>query len=179
MLSDRAICFRTRKHGFVISHLSHADDIIIFLQANQESVAHLNQCLDHFVVILGQKINHSKSNFYIHPKFVNDWQLPHVTLSGFQHGTMLFFYLGVSIYRGFVKLSLFLDIRQKLSNKIHSWSHRQLSFGGRLALIKSTLATIPLRIFQVMEPPQLVLYQLEHMIARFFWGTIGEARKIH
>ncbi|KAH6778039.1 hypothetical protein C2S51_009351 [Perilla frutescens var. frutescens] len=39
-------------------------------------------------------------------------------------------------------------IELRLSARIHGWSHRHLSFGGRLALIKSTLATLHLHIFQ-------------------------------
>lgn len=66
-----------------------------------------------------------------------------------------------------------------MSDRIHGWSHRHLSFGGRLALIESTLATIPLHILQVMEPPQCVLHQLEQLMARLFWGFIEERRQMY
>lgn len=111
MLSDRNMRFLTRKYGFPISHLSYADDIIIFSQAHQASVDRLITCLDHYEAVSGQKINHSKSNFFIHPKFATEWQHSIEILSGFRHGTLPFIYLGVTIYRGFVKASLFLDIR--------------------------------------------------------------------
>ncbi|KAH6784357.1 hypothetical protein C2S52_009316 [Perilla frutescens var. hirtella] len=101
------------------------------------------------------------------------------SVCGYQRGSLPFTYLGVPIYRGFLKCSLFIPLRQRLSDRIHSWSHRHLSFGGRLALIRSTLATIPLHIFQVMEPPQGVLHQLKQMIARFFSSSVGEKRKMH
>ncbi|KAH6805252.1 hypothetical protein C2S51_030083 [Perilla frutescens var. frutescens] len=30
-----------------------------------------------------------------------------------------------------------------------------------------------------MDPPQGVLHQLEQMIVRFFWESVGEQRKMH
>ena len=73
-------------------------------------------------------------------------------MSGFQQGFLPMTYLGVPIYKEGLKAQYLLDICQKIVDRIHSWSHRHISFGGRLALIKSTLVTIPLHIFQVVEP---------------------------
>ncbi|KAL1534131.1 hypothetical protein AAHA92_31526 [Salvia divinorum] len=59
-------------------------------------------------------------------------------------------------------------------DRMHSWSHRHL------ALIKSTLAAaIPLHILQVLNPLIGFLDELERIMARFFWGTLGDKRKTH
>lgn len=60
-----------------------------------------------------------------------------------------------------------------------SWSHKHLSFEGRLAFIKSTLATILLHVLQVMESSQRVLHQLEQLMARFVWGSVRERRQMN
>ncbi|KAH6767468.1 hypothetical protein C2S52_018451 [Perilla frutescens var. hirtella] len=129
--------------------------------------------------VSGQLVNRKKSSFYITEKFALTWQQQIQSVCGYQRGALPFTYLGIPIYRGALKASIFLPLRQRLSARIHGWSHRHLSFGGRLSLIKSTLATLPLHIFQVMDPPQEVLHQLEQMIVRFFWGLVGEQRKMH
>ncbi|KAH6782217.1 hypothetical protein C2S51_007510 [Perilla frutescens var. frutescens] len=182
---DRLICgdpimrYRTMKRGFPVSHLSYADDIIIFTRADPDGLGRLVDCLEHYSLVSGQLVNREKSNFYIMEKFVPTWHHQIQSVCGYQRGSLPFTYLGVPIYRGFLKCSFFIPLRQRLSDRIHSWSHRHLSFGGRLSLIRSTLATIPLHIFQVMEPPQGVLHQFEQMIARFVWGYVGEKRKMH
>ena len=92
---------------------------------------------------------------------------------------MPFTYQGVPIFRGARRADHLLPLRQRMLDRIHTWSHRHLSFGGRLALIKSTLAAIPLHILQVMSPLVGFLYELEQILARYFWGIVGEKRKLH
>ena len=53
-------------------------------------------------------------------------------------------------------------------DRIHSWSYKHLAIGGRLTLIKSTLAAIPLHIIQVMNPFVGLLDELERIMARYF-----------
>lgn len=80
---------------------------------------------------------------------------------------------------GGMRSSFFLAMRQRMHDMIHMWSHKYLSFGGRLALIKSTLATIPLHIIRMMELPHCALHQLEQLMGKFFSYSIEERRKMH
>src|SRR5438067_6517141 len=100
-------------------------------------------------------------------------------LDGFRMGSFPVTYLGVPLYRGRVSNALFFPIRQRLLNSISGWSHRYLTFGGRLALVRSTLMTIPLHFFQVMHVPKSTLRELEQIIARFFWGSTDRFRRRH
>lgn len=74
---------------------------------------------------------------------------------------------------------MFMFIRDKISQKILSWCHRHLSFGGRLTLVKSILEAIPVHIFQVLEPTKGVLRMLEQVLARYFWGSCNTTRETH
>ncbi|XP_042023121.1 uncharacterized protein LOC121770456 [Salvia splendens] len=98
---------------------------------------------------------------------------------GFIRGTFPFLYLGVPIYRGVKRTSMFLFLREKISARISGWAHRHLSYGGRLTLIKSTLEAIPLHIFQAIEPTGGALKQLDQQMARFFWGSTNEKKRTH
>ncbi|XP_042038362.1 uncharacterized protein LOC121784263 [Salvia splendens] len=172
------MAYRAVRSSPTISHLSYADDIIIFTRAHREAVERLTHCLDHYFAVSGQMVNRGKSHFFLHPRF-ESWADTVAEVGGFQMGSFPFTYLGVPIYKGNLKADFLLDIRQKMVDRIHSWSHRHLSLGGRLALIKSTLMTIPLHILQVMEPYGYWLRELEQIMARFFWGTVGQQKKIH
>ncbi|XP_041992687.1 uncharacterized protein LOC121743412 [Salvia splendens] len=124
------------------------------------------------------KVNNGNTHFFLateHMEFASIVE----EVGGFQRGVLPFTYLGVPIFRGAMKADHLLPLRQKLMDIIHSWSHRHLAFGSRLALIKSTLAAIPLHILQVMNPLLGFLDELEQTLARYFWGTVGEKRKLH
>ncbi|XP_042006110.1 uncharacterized protein LOC121754885 [Salvia splendens] len=138
------MAYRAVRSSPTISHLSYADDIIIFTRAHREAVERLAHCLDHYSAVSGQMVNRGKSHFFLHPRF-ESWADTVAEVGGFQMGSFPFTYLGVPIYKGNLKADYLLDIRQKMVDRIHSWSHRHLSLGGRLALIKSTPMTIPLR----------------------------------
>ncbi|KAL8508725.1 hypothetical protein ACS0TY_019111 [Phlomoides rotata] len=62
---------------------------------------------------------------------------------------------------------------------VQGWSHRHLSHGGRLALIRSTLATLLLYYLQVLQPTAEIFHELEQIMARFFWGSQDGQRKRH
>ncbi|XP_042059517.1 uncharacterized protein LOC121804033 [Salvia splendens] len=153
-------------------------DIIIFSRAHREALEKLVGCLDHYIAVSGQIVNNGKTQFYLaneHMEFADIVE----EVGGFQRGVMPFTYLGVLIFRGARRADNLLPLRQKLMDRIHSWSHRHLAFGGRLVLIKSTLAAIPLHILQVMSPLLGFLDELEQILARYFRGTVGEKRKLH
>ncbi|KAI3452547.1 hypothetical protein Pfo_009211 [Paulownia fortunei] len=59
------------------------------------------------------------------------------------------------------------------------WEKSTLSHRGRLALIKSTLSIMPIYLLQVLQPPKTVLHHIDQIMARFFWGTYGKNRRMH
>ncbi|XP_047978624.1 uncharacterized protein LOC125220501 [Salvia hispanica] len=170
--------YRTARYTMGVSHLAYADDIIIFSQARSSAIVNLMECLRHYMQVLGQKVNVGKSCFFLDKKHYS-WAQEITEISGFQQGSFPFSYLGVPIYRGPKKTSLFLFLRDKISSRIHGWSHRHLSFGGRLTLLKSVLGAIPIHIFQVLEPTKGALRQIEQVMARFLWGSCNSSRKTH
>ena len=175
---DKEMVYRCRKKAPVITHLSYADDIIIFTRAHREAMEKLVGCLNHYIAVSSQMVNNGKTHFYLveeHMEFADIVE----EVGGFQRGEMPFTYLGVPIFRGARRADHLLPLRQRMLDRIHTWSHRHLAFGGRLALIKSTLAAIPLHILQVMSPLVGFLDELEQILARYFWGTVGEKRKLH
>ncbi|KAH6765040.1 hypothetical protein C2S51_016289 [Perilla frutescens var. frutescens] len=112
--------YRTMKKGFPVSHLSYVDDIIIFTRAHPDGLGRLVDCLEHYSLVSGQLVNRGKSNFYIMEKFVPTWHHQIQSVCGYQWSSLPFTYLGVPIYRGFLKCLFFIPWRQRLSDRIHS-----------------------------------------------------------
>ena len=178
ILGNKKMRYCTARHTMGISHLAYADDIIIFTQARRASLRKLKGCLRHYMEVSGQKINEGMSCFFIDKKH-EGWAAGITSVGGFQQGILPCTYLGVPIFRGRKKTNLFLFIREKISQKIMCWSHRHLSFGGRLTLVKSILEAIPVHIFQVLEPTKGALRMLEQVLARYFWGSCNTTNKTH
>ena len=53
-----------------------------------------------------------------------------------------------------------------------------MSFGGRLTLVKSILSSLPLYYCSLFRVPSCVINQLERVRRDFFWGGIGERKKM-
>ncbi|PKU82406.1 Putative ribonuclease H protein [Dendrobium catenatum] len=60
-----------------------------------------------------------------------------------------------------------------------SWDSKFLSYGGRLVLIKSVLASIPVYSFQVLFPTKSVCLRIDRIFNKFFWRGSTNNYKIH
>ena len=54
-----------------------------------------------------------------------------------------------------------------------------LSKGRRLVLIKSTLSNLPIYFMSLFVIPRKVRIRLERIQRDFWWGDLGDRRKIH
>ncbi|KAL0294606.1 UNVERIFIED_CONTAM: hypothetical protein Scaly_3118900 [Sesamum calycinum] len=100
-------------------------------------------------------------------------------MTGFSFKPLPVTYLGSPLYKGNKKCILYDDLIAKMRLKLQGWGQSSLSHGGRLALIKSTLCSMPLHLIQVLNPPETVLHSIEQIMARFFWGSTENHKKIH
>ncbi|PKU74518.1 Putative ribonuclease H protein [Dendrobium catenatum] len=60
-----------------------------------------------------------------------------------------------------------------------SWESKFLSYGGRLVLIKSVLASILVYSFQVLFPTKSVCMRIDRILNKFFWRGSSNTSKIH
>ncbi|KAL0297129.1 UNVERIFIED_CONTAM: LINE-1 retrotransposable element O protein [Sesamum radiatum] len=167
------------KGGMDINHLSYADDIIIFLNASRRSIRKLVDFLGDYQKISRQQINCNKSSFIVSnrcPSLIH--QRIH-KMTSFSFKPLPVTYLGSPLYKGNKKCILYDNLIAKMRLKLQGWGQSSLSHGGRLALIKSTLCSMPLHLIQVLNPPKTVLHSIEQIMARFFWGSTKNHKKIH
>lgn len=66
----------------------------------------------------------------------------------------------------------------KLKKKLSCWRGKQLSFGGRICLVKSVLSALPLYFISFFKIPQGVEKSINQLMSRFLWGGSDEIRKI-
>lgn len=97
-----------------VSHLSFADDIVIFINGSRSSLRRLLDFLRHYRTISGQCINQDKSSFYIRDLVTASCQTIVHSVTSFQRRKLPFTYLGCPIFKGCHKISLFDDMVQKV-----------------------------------------------------------------
>jgi hypothetical protein len=64
-------------------------------------------------------------------------------------------------------------------NIVWLWKRPLLSKGGRVTLIKSTLANIPTYYMSLFKIPVKVANRIEKLQRDFLWGGVGEEFKYH
>ena len=66
-----------------------------------------------------------------------------------------------------------------VEKRLASWKRLYLSKGGKLTLIKSTLASIPTYFLSLFPIPARVAYWLEKLQRDFLWCGMEEKPKFH
>ncbi|KAI3473655.1 hypothetical protein Pfo_031429 [Paulownia fortunei] len=168
-----------RNQALRLTHLSYADNIIIFSNCEKACLIRLMEFLTLYSKVSGQRININKSSFVVSKKCPSPLiqRVHHIT--GFLHTALPITYLGAPLYKGNKKCALYQDLIGKMRKRLQGWEKTTLSHGGRLALIKSTLSTMPLYLIQVLHPPKMVIHTIEQIMARFFGGSTGAQKRMH
>ncbi|KAL0320273.1 UNVERIFIED_CONTAM: hypothetical protein Sradi_5288800 [Sesamum radiatum] len=99
-----------------------------------------------------KKINYAKSAF-IPGKKASLISQRIKSITGFTMKALPITHLGAPLYKGNKKKSLYVEQIDKVRAKIARWEHCHLSYGGRLHLIKIVLASMPIYLLQVLNPP--------------------------
>ncbi|XP_024642261.2 uncharacterized protein [Medicago truncatula] len=86
-------------------------------------------------------------------------------------------YLGLPSMVGRSKKATFSFIKDRVWQKISSWSSKCLSKAGREVMIKSVLQSIPSYIMSIFRLPNQLLDEIEKMMNTFWWGHGGSNNK--
>ncbi|GKC60043.1 hypothetical protein Tco_1087641 [Tanacetum coccineum] len=90
-----------------------------------------------------------------------------------------FTYLGLPIGASMSRSVHWQPIIDRFSEKLSSWKGKNVSYGGRLTLVKSMLGSLHLYYFSLFRAPLKVINVLEGIRRQFFWVRAhGDSRKI-
>ncbi|RVW79808.1 LINE-1 retrotransposable element ORF2 protein [Vitis vinifera] len=160
-----------------ITHLLFADDTIVFCEAKKESLLYLSWILLWFEAASGLKINLEKS--MVIPVGEVEGALDMAAEIGCKVGQLPTVYLGLPLGAPNRASSVWDGVEEKMRRKLALWKRNFLSKGGRITLIKSTLASIPLYQMLLFRMPKLVARRLEKLQRNFLWGGANGGNKAH
>ena len=79
-------------------------------------------------------------------------------------------YLGLPLGAPNKVISVRDGVEEKVRRRLALWKHQYISKGGRITLIKSTMASMPLYQMSLFRMPKSVARRLEKLQRDFLWG---------
>lgn len=154
----------------LITHLSFADDVLIFFYGAEESLRGILQILEEFRFISGLRINRQKSELLLDGGNASRCRELAVAM-GIAQGALLLCYLGVHLSPKKMTRTDFQPLIDKIAARFNSWTVKHLSFAGRFQLIQ---AVIYLTVFfwaSMFIIPSECVEILERMCGAFLWNV--------
>ncbi|GKE92528.1 hypothetical protein Tco_1573623, partial [Tanacetum coccineum] len=162
--------------SLTLSYLFFADDAIFVGKWDSLNIRIIVNVLKCFHLASGLKINFHKSNLMGIGTRLEEVDAAATTM-GCLIFTTPFVHLGVKVGGAMYKIKYCDDVVAKVSSRLSKWKLKIISIGGRLTLIKSFLASIPLYHMSIFKVPTGVLNLLES-IRKKFNGVDESERKI-
>ena len=70
-------------------------------------------------------------------------------------------------------------MEERMRRRLALWKRQYISKGGRITLIKSTLANMPIYQLSLFQMPKIVAKRFEKLQRDFLWGVGSLERKVH
>ncbi|GJS84723.1 protein SINE1 isoform X2 [Tanacetum coccineum] len=165
------------KDKIQVSHLQFADDALILGEWSLSNSKNLSRILICFHLASGLKVNFNKSKLF--GIGVSNIELSVVASSlGCLASEFPCSYLGLPIGAQMSRCANWNPLVDRFQKRLSKWKGSTLSIGGRLTLTKSVLGSLGVYYFSLFKAPKKVIYKLESIRRRFFWGGNSDQEKI-
>ena len=120
-----------------VTHMAFADDIMIFFDGENESLANIASTLDTFSECSGLTMNRDKTELFV--AGLNQVETVDILSLGFSLGSLPVRYLGLPLMHRKLQICDYRPLLDQLRRRFSSWTSRCLSFAGRRELITSVI----------------------------------------
>ena len=133
---------------------------LIFCDADPNQIIILRAILTRFEEVSGLRINFGKSKLVL-VEVVHNLDVL-VGLLGCKQSSLTLKYLGLSLDAKF-ELSIWNPILEKMKWRLVVWKRLNLSKGGKVTLIKSSLSSLPTYFLSLLRIPRNVANRMEKL----------------
>ena len=162
-----------------ITNLLFVDDSQLFCRETKTEVEVVNDILKTYAQASGQSINLEKSSVYFSNNTPNCQKEEIKQILGVREVDWFESYLGLPTFVGRSKYHSFSYLKDRLCKKLQGWKGMLLSRAGKEILIKAVAQSIPTYTMGVLQLSVKLCDELDALCAKFWWGQVGNERKIH
>jgi hypothetical protein len=131
-----------------------------------------------FELISGLKVNFFKSKLF-GVNVEDDFMVSAASFLNCVVGRLPFIYLGLPVGANPRRLSTWNPVLEVIQNRLASWKNKYVSLGGRVVLLNSVLAAIPIFYLSLFKIPVGVWKKIVRLQRRFLWGGAAGSSKIN
>ncbi|XP_072064306.1 uncharacterized protein [Arachis hypogaea] len=139
------------------------------VEASKAQVIEVMHCLDLFSRASGLKVNLHKSKAQCSKRMSERRKEVLSGVSNIRFCNDLGKYLGINIGHARASRKTAQEIIEKISRKLSSWKGRLLNKAGRLCLVKSVMASIPVYEIQISLLPKYACNKIDSLMRQFLW----------
>ena len=165
---DNNIKYHAKCSAMKLTHLSFADDLLIFIDGSLNSVQQVLQVLKEFELRSGLVVSFQKTSFFSSGLSEEEVDTIHAS-TRMQKGSLPFRYLGVPLNSKKLSLVNCQPLLQQIKAKFSSWSVKTLSYSGRLLLIKTVISGITTFWCSAFLLPKACINKINSMCSFFLW----------
>ncbi|CAN1356356.1 Putative ribonuclease H protein At1g65750 [Linum perenne] len=160
-----------------VNHILFADNAMVFCDATSYQVRSILASLVCFESITGLRVNLHKSSLF--PVGIVSDASTFADIVGCQLSAFPTTYLGLPLGVKSFSEAIWDPVIVSMEKRVQSWKTRFLSFGGRIALLKSVLSGLPVYYMSLFKAPMKVVKKLESIQSRFMWAGDLQKGKVH
>ena len=150
-----------------ISHLMFADDVMVFFDGSSSSLHSISETLDDFATWSGIHINQNKSELFL--AGLNQQETSEALRYGYPLGSPPIHYLGLPLMHRKLRISEYSPLIDYIASSFNVWSAKNLSFAGRLVLIKSVISGTVVFWITTFILPKGCIRKIESLCSKFIW----------
>lgn len=170
-LSYHHHCYKTK-----LTHLSFANDLLIFIDGSLEPVQRVLQILHEFELRSGLALSLQKSSFFA--SGLSEAEISAIQAStGMPCGILPMRYLGVPLCTKKLNLVNCEPLMQQIKAHFSSWSAKSLSFAGRLLLIKTVIAGVSTFWCSSFILPKACINRINSLCGLLLWNGKSEGHQ--
>ena len=150
----------------LVSHLQYADDTIIFIKLVVDQLLNVERVLHCFQIMSGLKVNFHKSSLI-------GIDIDHHILEGWADAIscktkkLASTYLGLPLGTSTKPLEMWKPVVAKFERRLAGWKSIYLSMGGRITMLKSVLASLPVYFLSLFQISTAIKNELDKIQKRF------------
>lgn len=156
--------------NITFTHLQFADDTLLFVNGDDDSINNIKSILLAFQLLSGLKINFQKSEL-LAMNYPTHKQMQWETTLGCKLGNWPLTYLGVPLGMPSNNIAIWDKVIQKFHNNLNNWAASHLKMAGKLVLMKATLDSLSAYWFNFLVMLKGVKDKIDSIRGKFLSGN--------